>query len=236
MAIALIVIATPVRADETLPEKVSYNFHVKSILSENCFACHGPDANQRQADFRLDVEGGADAELVDRIFSDDPDLQMPPADSNLSLTAREKEILKRWVEQGAEYETHWAYQGIEKPTVPKVRDQEWARNPIDHFILAKLESNGIEPSPRAQPQVLVRRMYLDLIGLTTQSLNWPLPVWQTFRRRAGPTVQGPDLQSICSGRAHDLEQQFDFSVPPSNNRISKSTHCRRQRAARSRQE
>jgi len=164
-----------VDADDPLPEKVSFNFHVKPILSENCFYCHGPDGNQRQADLRLDTAEGAesaiepgspeDSELIERIFSDDPDSLMPPPDSGRSLSEREKQILRKWIEQEAEYETHWAYQKIEKPTVPKVQNESWVRNPIDQFVLAKLESKDIAPSPRAEPQVLVRRLYLDLIGL-----------------------------------------------------------------------
>jgi hypothetical protein len=163
------------RADDTLPEKVSFDAHVKSILSENCFFCHGPDANQRQADLRLDTAEGAesaieaglpdDSDLIARVFSDDPDALMPPPDSGRSLSDKEKEILRRWIEQGAEYETHWAFKRIERPAVPKVNDNSWPRNPVDQFVLAKLESKEILPSPRAQPQVLVRRLYLDLIGL-----------------------------------------------------------------------
>jgi len=113
---------------QALPKQVSFNFHVKPILSDKCFACHGPDAVKRKAGLRFDVEASAKgelpespgkfailsenadkSELVKRIFSSDPDLQMPPADSNLKLTEEEKEILKKWIEQGAAYEKHWAF-------------------------------------------------------------------------------------------------------------------------------
>jgi len=171
----LMALACPVSADDPIPEKVSFNFHVRPILSENCFFCHGPDANQRQADLRLDTAMGAeasietgspdDSELIARILSDDPDLLMPPPDSGRKISNREKEILKRWVEQGAEYETHWAYVKVERPAVPKVEHESWGRNSIDRFVLAKLEAKGIAPSPRAEARVLVRRLYLDLIGL-----------------------------------------------------------------------
>ena len=162
-------------ADEPLPDKISFNFHVKSILSENCFYCHGPDANQRQADLRLDTAEGAesvveaghpdDSELIARLLSDDPDLQMPPPDSGRTISRRQRKILERWIEQGAKYETHWAYLKVQRPETPKVNDELWVRNPIDRFVLAKLESKEIAPSPRAEPRVLVRRFYLDLIGL-----------------------------------------------------------------------
>ena len=162
-------------ADETVPDKVSFNAHVKSILSENCFYCHGPDANDRQADLRLDTADGAesaiesgypdDSELIARIFSDDPDSLMPPPKSGRVLSKKDKEILRRWIEQGAEYETHWAFERIENPSVPNVQNESWPRNPIDQFVLATLESKEIAPSPRAQPEVLVRRLYFDLIGL-----------------------------------------------------------------------
>ena len=175
LSAVLFLFETHAMADEPLPEKVSFNFHVKSILSENCFYCHGPDPNQRQADLRLDTADGAesvieagypdDSELIMRILSDDPDLQMPPPDSGRKITQRQKKILERWIEQGAKYETHWAYVKVKRPEIPKVKNESWARNPIDRFILAKLDSKGIDPSPRAEPQVLVRRLYLDLIGL-----------------------------------------------------------------------
>ncbi len=162
-------------ADEPLPEKISFNFHVKSILSENCFYCHGPDPNHREADLRFDTTDGAedvieagfpdDSELIARIFSVEPGEQMPPPESGRSLSDREKKILRKWIEQGGEYEPHWAFVKIERPGIPKVKNEKWVRNPIDRFVLAKLESKSIAPSPRAEPNVLVRRLFLDLIGL-----------------------------------------------------------------------
>ena len=161
--------------DDPLPEFVSFNFHVRPILSENCYYCHGPDPNHRQADLRLDEMEGAqsvievgspeDSELVARILDTDPDSQMPPPESGRVVSERQKQILQRWIEQGAQYETHWAYSRVERPDVPDVGNKAWINNPIDSFILSTLESKGIKPSPRANPGTLVRRLYLDLTGL-----------------------------------------------------------------------
>ncbi len=161
--------------EEPVPETISFNFHVRSILSENCFYCHGPDPNHREADLRLDTEEGLlnavepespeDSELIARIFSDDQDMQMPPHYSGRSLTRRQKAILSRWVEQGAKFEQHWAFMAPQKPAIPDVKNGDWAKNPIDRFVLAKLESKSIKPSPRAKATVIVRRLHLDLIGI-----------------------------------------------------------------------
>src|SRR5687768_5859319 len=118
--------------------KIDFNYHVKPILSDKCFACHGPDAKKRQAELRLDTEEGAfkalksdsshfaivkgnteESFLIKRIFSEDPLFQMPPAESNLVLTEEEKNILKKWIEQGAEYKKHWAFIPPLKPEVPE---------------------------------------------------------------------------------------------------------------------
>lgn len=173
--VLLFLLQANVAAQESPSEKVSFNFQVKSILSENCFYCHGPDPNHRKAGLRLDTAEGStaaieagypdDSEMIARIFSSDPADQMPPPNSGRSITDREKEILRRWVKQGAQYETHWAYTKIDRPAVPEFKNKAWVRNAIDRFVLAKLESKAIAPSPRAEPQVLVRRLFLDLIGL-----------------------------------------------------------------------
>ncbi len=164
-----------VAVDNSIPEKISYNKHVRSILSENCYYCHGPDPNHRKADLRLDQADSADyvfdvddpesSTLIERILEDDPELQMPPPDSGRKITDRQRKILTRWIEQGAQYEPHWAFIAPVRPEVPKVEDSNWPRNTIDRFIFSALASHEITPSPRAQPHVIVRRMHLDLIGL-----------------------------------------------------------------------
>ena len=158
-------------------DDLSFNRDIRPILAERCFACHGPDTNSRQADLRLDkaesvydrviVPGNAGAsELFVRITSDDPDLRMPPSDSKKpALSTDQVELLRRWIEGGAKYEPHWAYIPPQRPALPEVKQTRWVRNPIDHFILAKLEQRGITPSPMADSATLVRRLHLDLTGL-----------------------------------------------------------------------
>jgi hypothetical protein len=168
-------------AFERLPEKVDYNYHIKPILSDRCYKCHGPDDRAREADLRLDTRDYAMAdregrpaidpgsrrgsELVHRILSDDPHYRMPTPESNLSLTAEEKAYLIRWIDQGAEYKPHWSLIPPEKPTLPKIRQAGWPRNEIDHFILARLEQEGLSPSPEAAKETLLRRATFDLTGL-----------------------------------------------------------------------
>ena len=152
--------AAVVEAEKSIPEVVDFNLHVKPILSDRCFACHGPDKNNQEADLRLDTEAGLFAALQEgeghvivpgnlrqsavyqRITAADPEIQMPPPESNLSLTPREIAILTRWIEQGAAWKPHWAFITPEQPEVPNVSQTDWARNPIDRFVLSKLEGKG----------------------------------------------------------------------------------------------
>lgn len=173
-------------ADRTqaIPENIDFNFHVKPILSDRCYKCHGPDENARKANLRLDIQEGAFAlvdttenryaivpgdlrksHLYDRVSSSNPDYMMPPPDSKLSLTPREVEILKRWIEQGAEWKQHWAFIPPESPEVPEVNLDSWPENPIDHFILSRLESEKLEPSVEATKEKLIRRLSFDLRGI-----------------------------------------------------------------------
>jgi hypothetical protein len=163
-------------------EAISYNFHIRPILSDKCFVCHGPDANKREADLRLDTEEGAFAALKDspgkfalvagkfeqsevyhRIVSTDPAELMPPPESNLSLTPKEIELIKAWIKQGAKYEPHWSFVKAQKPTLPQKTD--WTTNEIDLFTLRKMEQVGLEPNPEAKPHELIKRASLDLTGL-----------------------------------------------------------------------
>ena len=178
----------PITEDEallaSLPEHVDFNYHVRPILSDRCFQCHGPDENTRETGLRLDTEEGAFAalsesprkkaivagslrrsELAHRIVSDDPDYVMPPPASNLTLTDYEVALLRKWIDQGAAWKAHWAFIRPEKPELPEVDDADWPNNEIDHFVLARLEREGIAPSPRADRERLLRRVYLDLTGL-----------------------------------------------------------------------
>jgi Protein of unknown function (DUF1553)/Protein of unknown function (DUF1549)/Planctomycete cytochrome C len=162
--------------------KVDFQREVRPILSHICFKCHGPDDNARKANLRLDVReaaiapaksskipivpGRADqSELVRRIFSSDPDDLMPPPESKMALASGQKTILRKWVAAGAEYTPHWAFVAPHKSPLPAVQDASWPRNAIDYFVLARLEKEGLKPSPEADRYELARRVYLDLIGL-----------------------------------------------------------------------
>ncbi len=156
---------------------VEYNRDVRPILAANCFRCHGPDSASRKAELRLDkrevaVAKGAitpgkpdKSELIQRINSDDPDEQMPPPATKMTLTAAQKAVLKRWIAAGAEYQPTWSLIAPKRPDLPAVKDAHWVRNPIDRFILAKLEASDLAPAPEADPRTLARRVCLDLTGL-----------------------------------------------------------------------
>jgi hypothetical protein len=165
-----------------VPEVVDFNFHVRPILSDRCFACHGPDDRARKAGLRFDrkevalgklptghraiVPGRpASSALVEHVLSTDPAVTMPPPASRLTLDEREKAILVRWIEQGAEWKPHWAFIPPARTAPPAVKAPGWARDEIDRFVLATLESKGLNPSPEADRETLVRRLTFDLTGL-----------------------------------------------------------------------
>lgn len=171
-----------------MPEVVDYNFHIRPILSDKCFACHGPDNNTREAGLRLDTEAGAYGALADnpemfaivpgkpeasevyhRLVTDDATYRMPPVSSNLSLTDREIKLITRWIEQGAVYKPHWAFTPPVKPDVPQNDGDGWAINEIDHFILQRMKGAGFTPNPVAEKHHLLRRVSLDLTGLPPSS-------------------------------------------------------------------
>ena len=166
------------QAAESVPTTtLSFNKDIRSILVENCFSCHGADSAGRKADLRLDmrddaVESGAivpgdidSSVMLDRIFSDDPEEVMPPPSAKKPLSPEHKEMLKRWIAEGAEYEPHWSFQPPRRPELPAVNNKGWIRNPIDSFILARLEAEGLAPAPEADRRTLARRLSLDLTGL-----------------------------------------------------------------------
>jgi hypothetical protein len=165
-------------------EPIDFNFQVRPILADRCFKCHGPDEKARKAKLRLDLADSAYAirdpktqkraivpghsdrsELYRRITTTDDDDRMPPAASNLTLTDQEKEMLRQWIEQGAEYKPHWAFISVHKPTVPAVQRPEQVRNPIDAFVLERLSREGLTLSPEASRETLIRRLSFDLRGL-----------------------------------------------------------------------
>jgi hypothetical protein len=168
-----------------IPDKISYNFHVRPILSDKCFTCHGPDKNKLKAGLRLDQAESAYAacqetkgaytivpgkpessELMKRVTSQNVDYLMPAPESHLDrLTEREVKILERWIKQGAVYEKHWALLSPLKSELPKVKDPQWPKNEIDYFVLAKMTEKGLEPNIEAQKEHLLKRVSIDLTGL-----------------------------------------------------------------------
>ena len=171
----LVVVTTSdvVRGDDS----VSYNRDVLPILADNCFACHGTDSASREADLRLDqreaaldmgaiVPGKPDESLLmERILTDDSDMVMPPVETKKKLTDEQKETLHKWIALGAEYQPHWSFLAPERPEPPVTTNSAWAKNAIDHFVLSKLEAQGLSPAPEAEPRTLFRRLHLDITGL-----------------------------------------------------------------------
>jgi len=173
-------LSMPARAEPA--GKVEFNRDVRPILSGNCFFCHGPDEKKREAKLRLDVRESAladhdgsraivpgqpdQSELLARVLSHDKDDAMPPPKTKRPpLSADQIATLRKWIAQGAEYENHWSFLPLRREPPPQVKNKAWLKNPIDQFILARLEAEGIAPSPEADAATLCRRLYLDLIGL-----------------------------------------------------------------------
>jgi mono/diheme cytochrome c family protein len=163
---------------------VDFNRDVRPILSDNCFACHGPDEGQRQANLRLDTKEGifadrggyqvltpgdaANSRIYQRISHEQEIARMPPPGSERTLTPQQIETIRKWIEQGAAWENHWAYVPPRSPPLPAVNavdGKKWPRNAIDHFVLARLEKDGLKPSPETDNRTLLRRLSLDLTGL-----------------------------------------------------------------------
>jgi hypothetical protein len=165
-------------ADSVWAQQIDFQRDIRPILSDHCFACHGPDEHDRQADLRLDefsdqltdrgvlVAGKPDeSELLRRVKSADDDERMPPPRYAKDLSAEQVRLLEQWIAEGAGWERHWAFQPPRRPAVPTVQRHDWPRNEIDFFTLARLEEAGLAPSPEADRRTLLRRVYLDLVGL-----------------------------------------------------------------------
>jgi len=168
-------------AYQNLPEQIDFNFHIRPLLSDRCYSCHGPDENTREAGLRLDQEEAAFAQQESgrpaftkgnltkssawqRIISDDPDFQMPPPSSHLSLSSHDKALIAKWIEQGAKWKRHWAFIPPIQPEIPAL-DPTSGKNEIDYFIQAKLKEVGLQGSPEATKERLIRRLSMDLTGL-----------------------------------------------------------------------
>ena len=158
------------------PASVEFNRDIRPILSDRCFACHGPDASTRKTSLRFDIEEGArtafvpgdpsKSELYRRIRSDNNAIRMPPAYlGHDRLPERDIGLIRRWIEQGAQWQNHWSFLPPKRPAIPDGEGNAWAKNPIDRFVLARLEREGLRPQPEADRATLLRRVTLDLTGL-----------------------------------------------------------------------
>src|SRR5262245_193408 len=181
LALACIAERSPGQTASSGSKPVSFMRDIRPILAKSCFSCHGPDEAQRKSGLRLDTRQGAfaereggtpfvagapdDSEALRRVTSDDPDERMPPGPDAKRLTAEQVKLLRRWIVEGATWESHWAFEAPIRPRLLEVRDASWPRNAIDRFVLARLEAEGLRPSPEADRHTLIRRVSLDLTGL-----------------------------------------------------------------------
>jgi len=185
ITVAILFIQSKGSKDKSLPEIVSYNFHIRPILSDKCFKCHGPDGSHREASLRLDIPDSAYAplkntkgafalvpgkpeqsEVYKRISSDDLTYLMPTPESHLTaLNEHELKLFKKWINQGAKYEPHWAFIPPIKVKIPAIDDKDWAINEIDHFTLRAMDEKGLKPNKEADKERLLKRVSLDLTGL-----------------------------------------------------------------------
>ena len=168
-------------ADQSPAARIEFNRDIRPILSEKCLHCHGPDSSTREADLRLDDPKNAlqprdgyqiidrkhprQSELIQRLLTSDESLKMPPVDSGKEISPEEIDLLQRWIAGGAEYQQHWSFLPPRRSKLPEVQNQSRIQNPIDRFVLARLEQEGLKPSPPADKATLCRRLSLDLIGL-----------------------------------------------------------------------
>jgi mono/diheme cytochrome c family protein len=183
-ATALVLAAAPIRAATPAPAKLSFNNHVQPILAENCYACHGIDPGSRKAELRLDrfefaiakrkdgppaiVPGKPDeSPLIERLETRDEKKIMPPPESHKTLKPEQIATLRRWIAEGAEYEAHWSFIAPQRPAVPaaSAAKSPWKANPVDRFIFARMERDGLTPSAEADRRSLIRRVTLDLTGI-----------------------------------------------------------------------
>jgi hypothetical protein len=202
--------------DEKLPDVVSYNFDIRPILSDKCLACHGPDANKREAGLRLDVAESAFKALAEnptahalvagkpelsqaflRISSQDTSQLMPPPSSNLKLSTHQIKLIEKWIKQGAKYEKHWAFVAPVKPAIPEVKQKDWPRNEIDYFILQKQEQKGLAPNEEADKERLLKRLSLDLTGLPPT-----LPMMDQFLADNSPNAYEKAVDQLLKNPAY----------------------------------
>ncbi len=197
-------------------DQISYNFHIRPILSDKCFACHGPDANKREAGLRLDLAEVAydvlkespgkyalkpnepdHSEVYHRITTTDPGEMMPPPESNLTLSSEEIDLIHEWIKQGAEYEPHWAFVSPKKQPLPKIKDPDWPINEIDYFTFLKMDRIGLKPNPEAEKHELLKRISLDITGLPPT-----LELIQKFEKDADPGAYEKTIDHLLDQPAY----------------------------------
>jgi hypothetical protein len=230
MIVRLLILAMPCAAMMHAAPPVDFSRDIQPLLSENCYHCHGPDAKAREADLRLDLKDGPegayrsadgitvikpgsskDSEFIARIFTDDEDDVMPPVKSNRTLTPAQKELLKRWVDEGARWGEHWAFKAPVRPPVPKPDPAlGTVRNPIDAFILDRLAAEKLRQAAEADKARLLRRVTLELTGVppTLEELDAFLADARTdaYEHAVDRLLSSPrtaDHRDVISSQSHD---------------------------------
>lgn len=192
---------------------IDFNRDIRPILSDKCWACHGPDASAKKIRLRLDSEAASlsvinpgnpeQSKLIKRITHADEDMRMPPRDSGRTLTEREKELVTEWIRQGAKWQQHWSFIALVRPALPQVKNTGWMKNPIDTFVLARLEKEGLQPQPEADRVTLLRRLSLDLTGLppTPAEVN-------AFLRDSSPKAYERVVDRLLAGARYGERMAF----------------------------
>ncbi len=211
-----------IKEDFNLPDIVDYNFHIKPILSDRCYKCHGPDVQERKSDLSLHTNEGLfnrigaggkpivpfnikKSEAFQRIISDDPEEVMPPADSKLTLNDQEIALIAKWIDQGAKWKEHWSFSKPAKAELPNIVNKDWAFNEIDHFILSDLEQKGLNPSLSADKEVLLRRATLDITGLPPT-----LDEIKEFENNGSNSVFEKTLDRLLESKAYGERMASDW--------------------------
>src|SRR5258705_1376609 len=224
LAASCVVFGQEQKHQPTIP--IDFNRDIAPILSDTCFTCHGPDTTQRMAGLRFDTKEGAFAKagviipgdssnsrLIKRIAATEPEMRMPPAGSGRTLSAKQIELLRRWIDEGAKWNTHWAYLTPKRLEPPKVSAPAWRHNAIDNFILARLDREGLKPSPPADKVSLLRRVTLDLTGLpptpaeTASFLKDASP--DAYEKRVDQLLNSPHYRERMAMQSLDLARHPD---------------------------
>ena len=223
-------------------DSVSFSRDIAPILAANCYQCHGPDASKRETEFRLDDEKIANeilasgkkaivpgsiksSELFQRILAED-ESRMPPADSGRQLSAKEIQMIRLWIEQGATWDAHWAFRRLRKPSVPHVNSPGWANNAIDHFVLAKLEKNNLTPALSADTDDLWRRIHIDVTGLLPEAPVPGEPFSLTYPQLVDRLLSSPRFGEKWGRHWLDIARYSDSNGADENHYYPNAFHYR----------